>query len=407
MAQRTILLGVSGGVAAVKIPALIRLLVEEGIGVEAILTHSALQFVTPLSLRSMGAVSVSGPEWESHSPMSHIDQSRRVDAIVLAPTTAHLLARLALGLADDYLTTTLLASLPTTPLLIAPAMNLQMWQAETTQLHVATLKQRGVRFIGPESGVLACGETGAGRMVAPERLVDELLSLLEANAQERPLSNYTVTVTAGPTQEAIDAVRFISNHSSGKMGYAIAAAAQKLGATVRLVSGPVALTPPPRVERVAVTCAEQMYRAVMAQPGDIFIAAAAVADYRVKESSTTKMKKGALTWSLELVPTVDILAKVAALPPPQRPFCVGFAAETDNLLHYAQQKLERKRLDMVAANWVGREEGGFHREMNQLFLIDSSGEVIELPLMAKSQLAQRLLAEVVRKMVLESSRASS
>jgi phosphopantothenoylcysteine decarboxylase/phosphopantothenate--cysteine ligase len=293
-------------------------------------------------------------------------------------------------MADDLLATLCLAT--TAPLLLAPAMNRQMWQAAATRANVATLQQRGVGLLGPAEGEQACGEVGPGRMLEP----DELIAACRCHFADGALSGVKVTITAGPTREALDPVRFISNHSSGRMGFAVAAAAAALGAQVRLVAGPVALATPPGVERIDVEDAAQMLDAVLADPGEIFIGCAAVADYRPLTAAPEKMKKQAEHLAIELVRNPDILATVAALP--ERPFCVGFAAETEQLESHARSKLEAKGLDMIAANWVGEraEGGGFNSEENALQLFwQGGGEALASA--PKTLLARRLMAVIAQR----------
>ncbi len=392
LAGRSILLGVSGGVAAVKIPLLVRLLRQAGARVRVILTRMAAEFVTPLALQSFGAEQLfeATLSTEQEQPMAHIELARWADLVLVAPATAHLLARLAAGLADDRLTTTLLALKPEVPCLLAPAMNGQMWQAAATVANVSLLQQRGYTLCGPAAGELACGEVGEGRMVEPQQLLEAIVQRL---AVEPILAGVAVTVTAGPTREPLDPVRYLTNQSSGQMGYALAAAAVEFGAAVTLISGPTALPPPAGVTLLRVTTAAEMYQAALAHTGTLFIAAAAVADYRVATVAPQKVKKGAANWSLTLVPTADIVQAVAALPPPQRPFTVGFAAETDDLLTHARQKLLQKRLDLVAANWVNRPDVGFNSATNQLELLWADGG-ISLPLQEKPQLARQMLQVV-------------
>jgi phosphopantothenoylcysteine decarboxylase/phosphopantothenate--cysteine ligase len=316
--------------------------------------------------------------------MDHIALARWAELIVVAPATADLIARLSHGLADDLLTTLCLAT--DAPIALAPAMNHRMWEAAATQANVETLRQRGVRLLGPAEGDQACGETGPGRMLEPEAILDRVAGIFRPGV----LTGLSVLVTAGPTREAIDPVRYLSNRSSGKMGYAVAAAAAEAGARVVLVSGPVALAPPPRVERVSVETADEMRREILARTEgcDIFVAVAAVADYRPVETVGHKIKREAERLTLTLERTTDILAAVARLP--CRPFIVGFAAETDELEANALKKLRAKGLDMVAANWVGQEGGGFESEENALSVYWEGGGRA-LPRARKAELGRALV----------------
>ncbi|MDH5784144.1 MAG: bifunctional phosphopantothenoylcysteine decarboxylase/phosphopantothenate--cysteine ligase CoaBC [Chromatiales bacterium] len=389
---RRILLGISGGIAAYKAAELVRGLRKGGAEVRVVMTEAAIEFVTPMTLQALSGnpvrVGLFDPAHEA--VMGHIELARWAELVVVAPASADFLARLHAGMANDLLTTLCLAT--TAPIVVAPAMNRQMWQAAVTQQNVVGLRGRGVIVWGPAEGEQACGEVGPGRMVEPA----ELLAQCDSHFADGPLKGVRVTITAGPTREAVDPVRFISNHSSGKMGFAIAEAAAQMGAEVRLVAGPVALPTPAGVERIDVESAEQMLEAVLADPGEIFIACAAVADYRPAEVADKKVKKSAEEISLQLVRNPDILATVAALE--GAPFTVGFAAETENLIENGRGKLQNKRLDMVAANWVGARAagGGFNSDENALQLIWHDGEEA-LPRCHKHELARRLLEVVVRR----------
>jgi len=359
-----ILLGVTGGIAAYKAPDLVRRLRERGADVQVVMSRGATRFVTPMTFQAVSGRPVRTDLWDqaAEASMGHIELARWADVVLIAPATADVLARLAGGRADDLLSTVCLAT--DAPLVVAPAMNRQMWANPATQANVSLLQQRGVRVLGPGVGDQACGETGAGRMLEPEQIAEMILQ----PAQPRGLlAGLSLVITAGPTREHIDPVRFISNRSSGKMGFALAQAASDAGARVTLVCGPVALATPPRVQRVDVETAQQMHDAVQqAVAGcDIFIAAAAVSDYRPERSSEQKIKKTRASLALELVRSPDILASVAALEGEGRPFTVGFAAETQHLEQHARQKLSDKGLDMIAANLVG--EGlGFDLDNNAL-----------------------------------------
>jgi phosphopantothenoylcysteine decarboxylase/phosphopantothenate--cysteine ligase len=369
LVHKRILLGVTGGIAAYKSAELVRRLRDAGAEVRVAMTAAARSFVTPLTFQALSGhrVHTTLLDAEAEAAMGHIELARWADAVLVAPASADFMARLAHGLADDLLATLCLAT--AAPIVLAPAMNRQMWAAEATRNNAARLSRRGVRLLGPAAGGQACGETGPGRMLEPHELVRGLAELWGP----RPLAGRRAVVTAGPTREALDPVRYLSNRSSGKMGYAVAAAAAAAGAEVVLVSGPVALAPPPDVRRVAVTSAAEMLEAVLAEVAgaDLFIATAAVADYRPAASADRKMKKDSERMELVLERNPDILAAVAALP--QRPFCVGFAAETDDVIGYARGKLEAKGLDLIAANAVG-EGRGFDRDDNTLTVLWPGGE---------------------------------
>ena len=394
--QRRVLLAISGGIAAYKAPELVRLLIKAGAEVRVIMSHSAGQFVTPLTLQTLSGHPVYSDLFELEQnatsgqndlsdlnvPMSHIELARWAEIILIAPATANTLARIAHGMADDLLSTTLLAS--KAPLMFAPAMNSQMWHAETTQHNVALLSQRGAMMIGPAAGELACGETGEGRLVESAAL----LSALNDHFAVGALSGIRITITAGPTREPIDPVRYISNRSSGKMGYALAEAARNMGAEIRLVSGPVAITPPTGVTLIQVETAQEMYAAVMANPGEIFIACAAVADYHPVTISKQKIKRSDSPLSLQLEPNPDILKSVAQLATP--PFTVGFAAETENLREYALNKMKLKGINMIAANLVGTVDSGFDHDHNRLSVYWNNRE-IQIDLASKREIATQLM----------------
>jgi phosphopantothenoylcysteine decarboxylase/phosphopantothenate--cysteine ligase len=395
-ASQKVLLGVSGGIAAYKAPELVRRLVERGATVQVVMTEAAAAFVTPLSLQAVSGrpvrTALLAPEAEAG--MDHITLARWADRILVAPATAHLIARLALGLADDLLTTLILAS--TAPLTIAPAMNQQMWQHPATSANVALLRERGCHVLGPGVGEQACGEHGPGRMLEPDAIAAALLDMTEAPAQG-PLAGRRAIVTAGPTREAIDPVRYVGNRSSGKMGYAVAAALHRAGAAVTLISGPTGLPAPAGVTRVDVESAAEMHAAVMARVrgADLFVAAAAVADYRPAEPRSAKLKKHADSLTLELVRNPDILAEVAALAT-GRPFTVGFAAETEAVESHAMEKLRHKGLDMIAANRVGGSAGGFEADDNALLALWPGGRRA-FPLMPKPALATALTALIAER----------
>lgn len=388
LANKRILLGVTGGIAAYKAADLVRRLREQGAAVRVVMTRSAREFITPLTLEALSGNAVRSELLDTgeESAMGHIELARWSDAVLVAPASANFLARLAHGLADDLLSTLCLAA--DVPVVVAPAMNRQMWMNPATQANIQLLEQRGVIRLGPGLGEQACGETGPGRMLEPADLVQHLAGHF-AGGQ---LSGLHVMVTAGPTREPIDPVRYISNRSSGRMGYAIARAAAEAGAEVTLISGPVALSPPERVQCVAVDTALQMREAVLEGIGstDIFIAAAAVADYRSVDIPGQKIKKTQSRLELTLEKNPDILGEVAARPRP--PFTVGFAAETERLREHALDKLATKRLDMIAANDVSGEQA-FDREDNA-FEVYWQGGGVSLQRAGKEKLARRFVALV-------------
>jgi phosphopantothenoylcysteine decarboxylase / phosphopantothenate---cysteine ligase len=392
LAQKRILLGISGGIAAYKSADLVRRLKERGAEVRVILTDAAQHFITPLTLQALSGtpVSTSLLDPAAEAAMGHIELAKWADIILIAPASADVIARMAHGLANDLLTTCVLAT--AAPVAVAPAMNQQMYKNIATQQNLATLKAHNFYIYGPGVGDQACGDTGAGRMLEPLQLVS---ALEEHFSAEQQLNNIKITITAGPTREAIDPVRYISNHSSGKMGFALAAAAAAMGADVTLISGPVQLATPAGVKRIDVTSAQQMYDAALAQAvqSNIFIGCAAVADYRVAEVAGEKMKKKAgSALELKLVQNPDIIAAVAALSA-QRPFTVGFAAETQNVLQYAKDKLARKKLDLICANDVSGTELGFNSDHNAVTLVWQSGEQA-LPAQPKASLAKAILQHI-------------
>jgi phosphopantothenoylcysteine decarboxylase/phosphopantothenate--cysteine ligase len=384
-----VLLGVSGGIAAYKSADLVRRLREAGAEVRVVMTAGARQFVSPLTFQALSGHPVRSELWDpaAEAAMGHIELARWADLVLVAPASANTLARLAHGLADDLLSTLCLAT--SAPLVLAPAMNQQMWAHPATQANVATLAARGVVLVGPDSGGQACGEFGAGRLAEPPAIVERLAALRAPG----PLAGRTVVVSAGPTFEDVDPVRFIGNRSSGRMGFAIAAAAAAAGARVRLVAGPVHLPTPPRVARTDVRSAREMHAAVLAAVAgaDAYIGTAAVADFRPRQVAGAKIKKadGVAAPTLVLERTEDILAAVAALP--ARPFTVGFAAETDEVEAYARAKLERKRLDLVCANRVGAPGAGFDAEDNALLVLGADGFRLDFGRAPKAVLAARLV----------------
>lgn len=389
-----IVLGITGGIAAYKAPDLVRRLRERGADVQIVMTASAAEFVTDTALQAVSGRPVRSNLWdkEAERAMSHIELARWADVILIAPATAEVMARIVTGGAPDLLTTICLAT--EAPLAIAPAMNHVMWNNPATQANRRTLEERGVHILGPDVGSQACGETGAGRMLEPGAIAAAVFDL-GVSKGEGLLAGRRLVVTAGPTREAIDPVRYVSNRSSGKMGYAIARAAVAQDAEVTLISGPVDLPEPPGVDVIRVTTAQEMYDATHAVVGeaDIFIAAAAVADYRPAAVSDQKIKKTQEALTIELVRCPDILASVAALE--DAPFTVGFAAETQNVDDYALAKLENKKLDMIIANRVGVDLG-FDSDENAAAVFWKKGEK-RFPRAQKSELANELVELVAER----------
>ena len=388
--NRRILLGITGGIAAYKAAELTRRLQDQGADVRVIMTRSATEFITPLTMQALSKhpvhLDLHNPDTES--VMGHIELARWADLVLIAPASANFLARLAHGHGDDLLTAVCLAA--ECPVAIAPAMNQAMWAKSPTQKNRALLVERGIHFLGPDSGIQACGEVGAGRLLDIEALLIGASNLFASGR----LQGKTVLITAGPTREAIDPVRFISNHSSGKQGYALASAAVDAGARVILVSGPTALTAPERVDLVKVTSAQDMHEAVQARlpETDIMIGVAAVSDYRPRMVETQKIKKGQCgerTLTLELVENPDIIAEAAKHP--NAPFTVGFAAETENLENYAKRKLLEKNLAMIVANNVANSQIGFNSDANATTIFWAGGE-INIPMMSKRALSERLIS---------------
>jgi len=388
LANKRILLGVTGSIAAYKSAELVRRLMDEGATVQAVMTEAAQAFVTPFTLQTLSGrpVHCALMDADAEATMGHIEQARWADLILVAPASANFIAKLAQGRADELLSAICLAS--AAPLAVAPAMNQQMWANAATQANVAMLSERGVRLLGPASGEQACGDVGTGRMLEPDQIVESCAEYFDVGL----LAGRRVLITAGPTQEDIDPVRYISNRSSGKMGFSIAAAAAEAGALVTLISGPVSLETPARVTRIDVRSAEQMLAAVQAQETpDIVIAAAAVADYRPLQVAAQKIKKQVGSAQLSLEQTPDILTAIAENKGDM--FVVGFAAETERLEENARIKLEKKSLDLIAANWVGSEQGGFDSHENALTVLWQNGGV-ELPMAPKEKIA-RLLIDIV------------
>ena len=388
-----IVLGLTGGVACYKAAELARALIKVGASVQVVMTEAARHFITPVTMQALTGKPVFTDQWDSRisNNMAHIDLTRHADAILIAPCSADFMRKLVHGAADDLLSTLCLARPSTVPLLVAPAMNVEMWENPATQRNVAQLKQDGVTLCGPTAGEQACGETGLGRMLEPEQLLEMLLAFF----QPKLFQSKKVLITAGPTFEPIDPVRGITNLSSGKMGYALARAAHAAGAEVTLVSGPTALSPPYGIKMVSVMTARDMHEAVMANVAqqDIFIAVAAVADWRVSEVSQQKIKKqNGASPELQFEQNPDILAAVAALPKP--PYCVGFAAESENLLEYGRTKREKKGIPLLVGN-IGPQT--FGKDENELVLFDAQGHHA-LPRADKNTLAQQLVTEIARRL---------
>jgi phosphopantothenoylcysteine decarboxylase / phosphopantothenate---cysteine ligase len=394
-----ITLGVTGGVAAYKAAELVRRLQQDGFSVQVVMTRGAREFVTPLTFAALSGQKVitdlfgdsSGGEANLESAIEHIAVAQRTDLLLIAPATADIIAKLARGIADDFLTTLYLAS--TAPVVVAPAMNVNMWNHAATQENVEMLRARGVKIVDPDEGYLACGMIGAGRLAGQEAI---LAAVRETLKTQRDLEGETVLVTAGPTLEDLDPVRFLSNRSSGKMGYAVAEAAAQRGGKVILVSGPVNLEAPPGVEHVPVRSAKEMHHAVVdrAAVASIAILAAAVADYRPAEQQSEKIKKANAPLTISLEPTPDILAEVARNK--GRKIVVGFAAETDHVAENARKKLAAKNADLIVANDVTAEGAGFDQDTNVVTLFSRDGRDLALPKMSKGEVAQRILDEVVR-----------
>ena len=389
LSGKRITLGVTGGIAAYKAAELVRQLVKLGATVRVVMTEAATRFVTPVTFQALSGHPVYCDQWDARvaNNMAHIELSREADLILVAPASADFLAKLAHGLADDLLSTLALAR--NCPLLAAPAMNLQMWSNPATQRNVATLRGDGIALLGPASGEQACGEVGLGRMIEPEEIVEDVVAFF----QPKHLAGKRVLLTAGPTFEAIDPVRGITNLSSGKMGFALARAAREAGADVTLVCGPVSQATPRGITRINIASALEMHSEVMQRIAgqEVFIGVAAVADYRPATPSEQKIKKdGSKAPSIELVQNPDILADVAAMPEP--PFCVGFAAESQNLAAYAQKKRLAKKIPLIVGNLI---QDGFGGDQNKLALFDDTGET-RLPPASKIELARALVAHIAR-----------
>lgn len=395
LSNRNIIIGVSGGIAAYKAAELVRLLRKSGAAVRVIMSRGAQEFITPLTLQALSGQPVHTEllDEEAELGMGHIELARWADALLVAPATADILARLAAGRADDLLTTVALAT--PAPVFVAPAMNQQMWANASTAANIQTLQSRAITVIGPGSGEQACGDVGAGRLLEPE----EILRALSSQFDTRALTGRRVVITAGPTREPLDPVRYISNHSSGKMGFALARAAAEAGAETVLIAGPVTLATPDHVKRIDVDTATAMLAAVEQQltlGADIFIGAAAVADYRAAAVAEQKIKKSADELTLTLVKNPDIISVVAGSE--QRPsLVVGFAAETERVLEHARGKLERKNLDLIVANDVSRADIGFNSDNNAVTVIDRE-QVVAIPAASKQVVARELIATLAERL---------
>lgn len=390
LAGKKILLGMTGGIACYKVAELTRGLTKAGATVQVVMTNAATRFITPVTMQALSGNPVYTDQWDARidNNMPHIDLTRDVDAIVIAPCSADFMFKLAHGACDDLLSTLCVARPATLPLMIAPAMNVEMWQNPATQRNVLQIKADGIGMLGPDAGEQACGETGLGRMLEPEQLLEEVI----ASFQRKVLGGKRVLLTAGPTFEPIDPVRGITNLSSGKMGYAIARAARESGADVTLISGPTALSTPCGVHRINVQTAQQMHDVVMSHIAgqDIFIAVAAVADWRVANASEQKLKKSNAddAPALRFEQNPDILAAVAALS--NKPYCIGFAAESENLLQYGEEKRKKKDIPLLVGN-IGHHT--FGKDENELVLFDDKGTK-RLPRANKLELARHLIAEI-------------
>jgi len=386
--QKRIILGITGGIAAYKAAELTRQLIKAGAMIRVIMTEAATHFIAPATFQALSNQPVWTDLWDTRiqNSMAHIDLSRDSDAIIVAPASADFIAKIAHGLANDLLTTTCLAR--TCPLFLAPAMNRQMWEHPATQRNVSQVQNDGAVLLGPEEGEQACGETGLGRMLEPDAIFEDLASSLSPKL----LRGIKILLTAGPTYEAIDDVRGITNSSSGKMGYELAKACVAAGAAVTLISGPTSLEPPRHSRIIAVTSASEMHEQVLAETSsnDIFISVAAVADYRPANQQQGKIRKSSEKMILELAPTKDILTEVASSPNP--PWCIGFAAESGDILAKAQEKLERKHLPLIIANSTS----AIKATDNEVTLIDAQS-AHKLPRMDKTSLAQKIVAEIAKR----------
>ena len=398
LSGKRIVLGLTGGVACYKAAELTRALIKAGAAVQVVMTEAATHFITPVTMQALSGIPVCVDQWDARiaNNMAHIDLTRDADAIVIAPCSADFMAKLAQGLCSDLLSTLCLARPAALPLLIAPAMNVEMWQNPATRRNLRQVREDGIVVLGPDAGEQACGETGMGRMMEPHQLLEEIIATFQAKS----LRGKQVLITAGPTFEPIDPVRGITNLSSGKMGYALARAAHEAGAEVTLVSGPTALATPSGVHRINVQTAQQMFDVVMSRVAgqDIFIAVAAVADWRVANASEQKLKKSveATLPALVFEQNPDILATVAAMP--NRPYCVGFAAESEQLLKYGKAKRENKGIPLLVGN-IGHHT--FGQDENELVLFDEIGQM-HLPRAHKQTLARQLIATIGERLTAQS-----
>ncbi|TFB23262.1 bifunctional phosphopantothenoylcysteine decarboxylase/phosphopantothenate--cysteine ligase CoaBC [Filobacillus milosensis] len=396
---KKVVLGVSGGIAAYKACALTSKLVQSGAEVKVIMTEGATEFVTPLTFQALSRNPVYTNAFDEKNPekIAHIDLADWADLVILAPATAHLLGRIANGLADDMLTTTLLAT--TAPVYIAPAMNVHMYDHPAVKENLLTLDHYGYKFIEPGDGYLACGYVGKGRLEEPENIIRVIE---ESESQVQPLKGKKVLITAGPTKESVDAVRYFTNHSSGKMGYALAEEAKKLGADVTLVSGPVHLKAIAGINTIKVSTAQEMYQAVLENfdTQDIVIKSAAVADYKPKYQMDQKMKKKEGPLTLELERTQDILKTIGLKKTHQ--YVVGFAAETDNILHYGREKLSKKNLDAIVVNDIGNKEIGFQSDQNEVYVLTQKGEEFSISTRSKQEISKKLFDIFINDMMGES-----
>ena len=394
IAHKNILLILTGGIAAYKMPEYVRRIKEQGANVKVVMTQGAKSFITPLTMQAVSGEPVAEDllDPSAEAAMGHIEFAKWADLVLVAPATANTIAQMAMGSASDLATTLLLAT--PAPVVVCPAMNQQMYANQATQDNLAKLAERGIEIWGPAVGEQACGDVGAGRMIEPAQIVEQTVQFFANDS--KPLAGKVITITAGPTREAIDPVRYISNHSSGKMGFAIAQAARELGAEVNLITGPVSLTTPQEVNRLDVVSAEQMHQTALATAvkSDIFIACAAVADYRPQAIAEQKIKKSADDMTITMVKNPDIVADVAALTT-KRPFVVGFAAETQDVERYARDKMSRKKLNMICANDVSIQGQGFNSEQNALKVYWQDGSK-DLPLNDKLSLARDLLTLVLQ-----------
>ncbi|EIT85033.1 phosphopantothenoylcysteine decarboxylase/phosphopantothenate/cysteine ligase [Fictibacillus macauensis ZFHKF-1] len=389
--SKKILLCVTGGIAAYKAATIASQLYQRGYEVKVAMTASSQAFITPLTLQTLSRNEVYTDTFEERNPevVAHIDLADWADVVVVAPATANVIGKLANGIADDVVTTTLLAT--QAPVMIAPAMNVNMYQHKAVQQNLEKLAQFGCRFIEPNEGLLACGYVGKGRLAEPEEIIAAIEAFFQEKEHSKPLQGKNVLITAGPTREPVDPVRYFTNYSSGKMGYAIAKAAVALGANVTLVSGPTALTPPPGVTFLPVESTAEMLEAVLTRYDnqDVVVKAAAVADYKPKRVLSQKMKKKQDEWTVELEKTTDILAELGKRK--QHQLLVGFAAETQDVEHYAKDKLERKNLDMIVANNVAQEGSGFSVDTNEIIIYKKDGSKQAFPLLAKEKVAYEIL----------------